>query len=92
MPENPTSGTVTVFDTSVGSNVTYSCNKGYRIYGQVVRQCQSNGQWSGSVPTCEGMIDMYLRDAIYILAKCHRQSAVVTLIVPLAHYSKSILL
>ena len=39
--------------TTFGSRVTYTCNTGYRMTaGSSSRTCQSNGQWSGSHPTC----------------------------------------
>jgi len=39
--------------TIVGSRVSYTCNTGYlRTAGSSSRTCQSNGQWSGSHPTC----------------------------------------
>ena len=37
-----------------GSNVTYSCVQGLALIGDVTRTCLSNGEWSGSVPTCTG--------------------------------------
>ncbi|XP_077981970.1 sushi, von Willebrand factor type A, EGF and pentraxin domain-containing protein 1-like [Glandiceps talaboti] len=33
--------------------VEYDCMPGYDLKGESSRQCQSNGQWSGAVPTCE---------------------------------------
>ena len=39
--------------TTVESRVTYTCNSGYRMTaGSSSRTCQSDGQWSGSHPTC----------------------------------------
>ena len=39
--------------TTFGYTVTYTCNTGYlRTAGSSSRTCQSNGQWSGSHPTC----------------------------------------
>ena len=39
--------------TTFGYTVTYTCNTGYRMTsGSSSRTCQSNGQWSGSHPTC----------------------------------------
>ena len=39
--------------TTFGYTVTYTCNSGYlRTAGSSSRTCQSNGQWSGSRPTC----------------------------------------
>jgi len=37
------------------SRVTYSCNDGYELVGRANRYCQSNGQWSGVLPSCRRM-------------------------------------
>ncbi|RWS13910.1 Sushi: von Willebrand factor type A: EGF and pentraxin domain-containing protein 1-like protein, partial [Dinothrombium tinctorium] len=34
------------------SKVTYQCNEGYELVGRANRYCQSNGQWSGVLPSC----------------------------------------
>ena len=41
--------------TTFGHTATYSCNSGYNLVGDNTRTCQAIGNWSGSVPTCEGM-------------------------------------
>ena len=35
-----------------GHTVTYSCDRGYDLIGPVMRTCQADGRWNGSVPTC----------------------------------------
>ena len=52
---NPNNGTVSVGDTSPGSNVTYSCDSGCTWSGNQTRICQSDGTWSGNASTCECM-------------------------------------
>ena len=37
-----------------GKNVTYKCNKGYRLRGPLVRVCNEIGNWTEEEPTCEG--------------------------------------
>ncbi|KAL9961572.1 hypothetical protein ACROYT_G030534 [Oculina patagonica] len=37
-----------------GKNVTYKCNKGYRLRGPFVRVCNEIGNWTEEEPTCEG--------------------------------------
>ena len=51
--DNPVNGFVeTLLSTTFGSIVEYGCNFGFLPIGNLVRTCQSNGQWSGSEPTC----------------------------------------
>jgi hypothetical protein len=42
------------------SRVTYSCNDGYELVGRANRYCQSNGQWSGVLPSCRRMFSAIL--------------------------------
>ena len=55
MPDSPSNGNVTLTDgdTQYGAIATYSCNSGYTLTGTTDRQCQSNGQWNASNPTCD---------------------------------------
>ncbi|KAJ8038238.1 CUB and sushi domain-containing protein 3 [Holothuria leucospilota] len=39
-------------DTTIGAEVTYSCDVGYEISGQTNRVCQANKTWSATQPTC----------------------------------------
>lgn len=37
-----------------GDTCIYICDDGFMLTGDdVVRECQSDGSWSGSIPTCE---------------------------------------
>ena len=54
---NPTNGLVTITRLGSpgilpGSQAVYTCNGGYEINGNSIRDCQSDGTWSGSEPTC----------------------------------------
>ena len=42
--------------TTLGRTATYSCNIGYNLVGSTTRTCQATGMWSGSAPTCQGML------------------------------------
>ena len=42
--------------TTFEQTATYSCNTGYNLVGNSTRMCQATGVWSGSAPTCEGML------------------------------------
>ena len=55
-PGTPTNGHHNFSSTTYTSVATYTCDVGYTLQGSNSRTCQSNGQWSGSVPQCNGMI------------------------------------
>ena len=42
--------------TTFGQTATYSCNTGYNLVGDSTRTCQASGNWSGSAPTCQGVL------------------------------------
>ena len=42
--------------TTLGQTATYSCNTGYILAGGITRTCLATGVWSGSAPTCQGML------------------------------------
>jgi len=50
----PSNGQISINATTFGSMATYSCDLGYTLDGNTSRTCQSNGQWSGSQPSCNG--------------------------------------
>ena len=50
--------------TTFEQTATYSCNTGYNLVGNSTRTCQAIGNWSGSVPTCQGML---LKDDLTLL-------------------------
>lgn len=52
---NPPNGEVDVPQTVFPGMATYTCNSGYSLNGGNTRNCQFNGMWSGSPPTCTGM-------------------------------------
>ena len=39
--------------TTAGATVHYMCDRGYIINGPASRTCGYDGNWTGSVPTCE---------------------------------------
>ena len=53
---DPENGAVSTTGTGVGDTATYTCISGYELSGSDTRVCGSDGEWSGSAPTCEGMI------------------------------------
>uniref|UniRef100_A0A4W5M3K6 Sushi domain-containing protein n=1 Tax=Hucho hucho TaxID=62062 RepID=A0A4W5M3K6_9TELE len=51
-PPSPDHGSVNVTDTSLGSLVKYSCEEGYELEGESVRQCVAGRKWSDVPPVC----------------------------------------
>ena len=51
---SPQNGQVILTNTTFGSIATYQCDDGFNLIGDMQRMCQSNGEWSGNEPTCEG--------------------------------------
>ena len=55
---DPANGSVTnTSGTALGQTATYSCNTGHNLEGNSTRTCQASGEWSGSAPTCQGMLN-----------------------------------
>ena len=54
-PDSPKNGQLRAFvSTLYTGRVTYLCHTGYTLQGSNTTTCQSDGQWSGSVPQCIG--------------------------------------
>ena len=54
---NPANGQVNhTAGTTFGQTATYSCNTGYNLVGDNTCTCEATGAWSGSVPTCQGVL------------------------------------
>ncbi|XP_064796419.1 sushi, von Willebrand factor type A, EGF and pentraxin domain-containing protein 1 isoform X4 [Oncorhynchus masou masou] len=51
-PSSPDHGSVNITDTTLGSLVKYSCEQGYELEGESVRQCVAGRQWSDVPPVC----------------------------------------
>nr|XP_043878628.1 sushi, von Willebrand factor type A, EGF and pentraxin domain-containing protein 1 isoform X4 [Solea senegalensis] len=51
-PPSPEHGWVNVTDTSLGSMVKYTCEEGYELQGEPVRQCVSGRLWTNKAPVC----------------------------------------
>ena len=54
---NPANGQVIhTAGTTFGQTANYSCNTGYYLERGSTRTCQATGAWSGSPPTCQGIL------------------------------------
>ena len=64
---DPDNGSVTLTaGTTVEQTATYSCNTGYNLLGDSTRTCQANGVWSGSAPTCQGVL-LSISSSMYVM-------------------------
>ena len=77
---DPANGQVThVTGTDLGQTAHYSCNTGYNLVGNSTLVCQATGNWSGSAPTCEGM----LLHSVYLWSFCeHSENSSKTIFGP----------
>ena len=63
----PANGSVThTSGTTFGQTATYTCNTGYNLVGDSTRTCQATGEWSGSAPTCQGMLLKGIGTLLYV--------------------------
>ena len=54
---NPVNGQVShTAGTRFEQTATYSCDTGFNLVGDSTRTCQATRVWSGSAPTCKGML------------------------------------
>ena len=42
-----------------GNAISFTCNVGYTMQGSQVRTCQTNGEWTGTQPTCTSKLDSF---------------------------------
>lgn len=54
MPVNPPKIISKCSGDRVGSKCAYSCPQGYTLIGPNERECKKDGQWSHSIPRCQG--------------------------------------
>ena len=65
---SPENGQVLMFEgTSLRGSAVYNCDQGYLLLGTTVRQCEANGEWSSTEPTCTCEFTMNLN---YLYKKC----------------------
>uniref|UniRef100_A0A3Q1HH93 Uncharacterized protein n=1 Tax=Anabas testudineus TaxID=64144 RepID=A0A3Q1HH93_ANATE len=54
----------------VGNTLSFSCNKGYKLYGSTQRTCLDDGTWTGGHPHC-------ITGCAVVAVSCFHQGAVV---------------
>ena len=69
-PGTPTNGQHSLSRTTYSSVVTYTCDVGYTLQGPNSRTCQSDGQWSGSVPQCKSKLSQHLPWQVVYFDQC----------------------
>ncbi len=52
-------GEVILTGTKFRDTATYFCRAGYKLIGDRLRRCRSNGAWSTVAPSCVGKVDLY---------------------------------
>lgn len=55
-PGDPANGHMYGDMYSVGSQVTFSCDEGFQLTGVTKLTCMESGEWSHSIPYCEGVV------------------------------------
>ena len=65
--QDPEYGEVTITGTTTGSVATYSCNKGFKLTGNVNRICLVTGQWSRTAPTCQRKKFLYYNPIPFLI-------------------------
>ena len=50
----PSNGSVSSNKTEFQTKIIFACDKGFDLVGSKTTTCQSDGQWSTEVPTCQG--------------------------------------
>ena len=61
--------------TGLGQTATYSCNTGYNLVGDSTRTCQATGNWSGSAPTCQGVL-LEGDDTLFMCVYAHKNMSI----------------
>ena len=66
---NPVNGSVHyTAGTTFRQKANYSCNTGYNLVGDNTRTCEATGEWSGSAPTCQGVLSLtHMCACVYVV-------------------------
>lgn len=58
-PGTPDNGEKNSSSYQYGNAISFTCNVGYTMQGSPVRTCQTNGEWTGTQPTCPSKLDSF---------------------------------
>ena len=58
-PGTPDNGEKNSSSYQYGNTISFTCNVGYTLQGSQVRTCQTNGEWTGTQPTCDSKLDSF---------------------------------
>ncbi len=67
----PEYGDVKLSGLTIGSHATYTCEDGFELLGNEFRSCEADGEWSGTDPTCQGIIEMLACNNVQVAVKVH---------------------
>ena len=58
--DDPDDGCVIKTGSTVGERALYTCDEGFTMKGERKRECEADGMWSGTEPTCESTFQFFL--------------------------------
>ncbi len=56
----PAYGDVKLSGLTIGWHATYACDDGFELLGNEFRTCEADGEWSGTDPNCQGIIEIFM--------------------------------
>ena len=67
-PGAPDNGEKNSSSYQYGNVISFTCNVGYTMQGSQVRTCQTNGEWTGTQPTCPSKLEHFcVRQGFYFV-------------------------
>lgn len=63
VPASPNDGNVEFTGRASGSQATYDCHRGFNVAGRDRRTCIITGEWEGTEPSCESMLNVHVHNA-----------------------------
>ena len=63
--DSPQNGFMMGVGRQFGDVVRFTCEQGYRLFGQAEITCQGSGQWDSLIPSCHSRITVLLYSTSY---------------------------